>query len=421
MMEPSGKVPLMISRILPPLAIMVATVAFAPLGYGQPQSPDPHHTAHSVTQHYRWLVFQHYKTLSRAAHELQDTITGFVQLPIPATHKAAQAAWIKTRLIYGPTEAYRFYDGPIDNPQTGVEGLLNAWPLDEMYIDGTGFGTAGIIGATEAYPVITPALLRALNAAGSEKNIASGFHAIEFLLWGPDRNAKAAGSRSYKDFLYDRQSFGMRRSAYLMAATQLLVAHCEYLEEAWDPARPGSYGAAWRLLPETTKLSHMMTGMATLLYSELAGERLFAPLDEQDQEHEQSCFSDTTHLDTLGNLLGAANIYHGTLTAASYRAPHAADFHITVDLPDVKGPSLRDYLTLHAPEKVPSIDQAFARATAAAAGIPVPFDQAITTAKAQVLASVLAIRTLGVAIQAAGTDLGIPVTIGNGEDHHQNH
>ena len=29
----------------------------------------------------------------------------------------------------------RFYDGPIDNEDDGPEGLINAWPLDETFID----------------------------------------------------------------------------------------------------------------------------------------------------------------------------------------------------------------------------------------------------------------------------------------------
>ena len=35
--------------------------------------------------------------------------------PTPATLEAAKRAWLLARDDYGPTEAYRFYGGPIDN------------------------------------------------------------------------------------------------------------------------------------------------------------------------------------------------------------------------------------------------------------------------------------------------------------------
>lgn len=46
-------------------------------------------------------------------------------------------AWVDARVPYGPSEVFRFYDGPIDNPETGPEGRINAWPLDELEIDYT--------------------------------------------------------------------------------------------------------------------------------------------------------------------------------------------------------------------------------------------------------------------------------------------
>ena len=48
-------------------------------------------------------------------------------------------------MVYSPTEVFRFYGGPIDD-DNGPEGLLNAWPLDEVFIDYVlGNPDAGII------------------------------------------------------------------------------------------------------------------------------------------------------------------------------------------------------------------------------------------------------------------------------------
>ena len=64
---------------------------------------------------------------------------------------------------------------------------INAWPLDEAYVDYVaGAPEAGIINNTADYPAITPDLLQSLNQSGSEENVSLGYHAIEFLLWGQD-------------------------------------------------------------------------------------------------------------------------------------------------------------------------------------------------------------------------------------------
>ena len=66
---------------------------------------------------------------------MDASIDAFIAEPSPETLAAAKDAWLTARDDYGPTEAFRFYGGPIDNEENGVEGLINAWPLDEAYID----------------------------------------------------------------------------------------------------------------------------------------------------------------------------------------------------------------------------------------------------------------------------------------------
>ena len=57
----------------------------------------------------------------------------------------ARKAWLAAREPYGQTEAFRFYGGPIDDAK-GPEGRINAWPLDEAYIDSVkGKAGSGII------------------------------------------------------------------------------------------------------------------------------------------------------------------------------------------------------------------------------------------------------------------------------------
>ena len=114
--------------------------------------------------------------------------------PTDATLEAAKEAWLTARDDYGPTEAFRFYDGPIDNPDDGPEGQINAWPMDEAYVDYVeGDASAGIVNDTAGVPEITTDVIVAANEEGGETNISTGWHAVEFLLWGQDLSDDGPG------------------------------------------------------------------------------------------------------------------------------------------------------------------------------------------------------------------------------------
>jgi putative iron-regulated protein len=139
---------------------------------------------------------------------------------------AAKQAWLDSRDPYLQTEVYRVYDGPIDTPDDGPEGLLNAWPLDEQYIDYVvGDDDAGIINGDDT---IDAATLEGLNEVGGEKNVATGYHAVEFLLWGQDLSETGPGERSYTDYVRDGSGTAAnqdRRGTYLNVVGTMLVEH----------------------------------------------------------------------------------------------------------------------------------------------------------------------------------------------------
>ena len=60
--------------------------------------------------------------LHSAVHELSEA-------PSEEELNHARDVWLASRDPYGESEAFRFYDGPIDDPETGPEGLINAWPM----------------------------------------------------------------------------------------------------------------------------------------------------------------------------------------------------------------------------------------------------------------------------------------------------
>ena len=165
---------------------------------------EPKDPRQPVLETYAQIVSATYEDTLTTMRALDGAIDALLASPSEATLNAARERWRAARIPYSYTEAFRFYAGPIDS-ETGPEGQLNGWPLDENHIDAVvvdQYNAApglNIIGDVAAFPEITTELLAAQNEAGGEKNIASGYHAIEFLLWGQDRNdpPDSAGQRSF--------------------------------------------------------------------------------------------------------------------------------------------------------------------------------------------------------------------------------
>jgi putative iron-regulated protein len=93
---------------------------------------------------------------------------------------------------------------------------------------------------------------------------------------------------------------------------------------AWD-----ENGAA-RQDANENGLAAILTGMGSLSYGELAGERMKLGLLLHDPEEEHDCFSDNTHNSHYYDAMGIANVYLGR-----YRR---------MDGSMVEGPSLSDLL-----------------------------------------------------------------------------
>ena len=272
----------------------------------------PENTSEAVSQ-YSAIVSASYEDSLSSAEDLDATLVALVDAPTEQALTDARDAWLDAREPYLQTEVYRFYDGPIDNPTDGPEGLINAWPLDENYIDYVdGDDTAGIINDTEV--TIDAATLEGLNEAGGEKNIATGYHAIEFLLWGQDMSTTGAGERPYTDYLTGEGATaanGDRRGEYLLVTSDLLLTHLGQINDAW--ATDAAYRTNSEADPEGA-FEDILTGMIVLSGFETGGERLQAALDSGDQEDEHSCFSDNTHRDMIQDIQGVLNVWTGSYT-----------------------------------------------------------------------------------------------------------
>jgi putative iron-regulated protein len=287
-------------------------------------------TKSDVVAHYTAIAHAVFTDSLESAKILQKSVNQLISEPTQANLEAAQQSWLASRIPYMQSEVFRFGNANVDD----WEGQVNAWPLDEGMIDyvHTEYQyTLGNIGATLNIVAnsslnigsdvldlakITPELLADLNElAGSEANVATGYHAIEFLLWGQDLNGTSAGAgqRPVTDYAQDQAcSNGNcdRRAAYLEAVTNLLVTDLANMVSQWAPDA-ANYRAALLAEESTSGLRKMLFGMGSLSLGELAGERIKVALEANSTEDEHDCFSDNTHNSHFYNAKGIRNIYLG--------------------------------------------------------------------------------------------------------------
>ena len=291
---------------------LVTAVALAGCG-GDDNKSVPSERKAAVAEHYADMVYAEYGTSIASATKMGDAIDRFLADPNTTRLASARRAWLTARDDYIVTEPFRFYGGPIDDPKTGPEGLINAWPMDEAYIDYVrGDTRAGIINDRKAYPKITEAVIVESNEKGGETNISSGWHAIEFLLWGQDRSASGPGARPASD--YTSAANSARRATYLRLTTERLLRDLRSVRTPWAP--DGAYRTSFVDDPDAA-LTKILRGIGTLNSHELAGERMAVALESKDQEDEHSCFSDNTNADVTNDLKGIEMAYTGDVPGAA--------------------------------------------------------------------------------------------------------
>lgn len=313
-------------------------------------------TPQAVLTTYADIAHASYADALTQAQALNAAIDHLIATPNADTLQAARAAWRAARVPYQQTEVFRFGNPLVD----AWEGKVNAWPLDEGLIDyvADSYGTSAENPAYTANVIANPTLklgsetidastidktlLYTLHElSGIEANVATGYHAIEFLLWGQDLNGTGpgAGQRPASDFDPAHCTHGHceRRAQYLKAATELLVEDLGYMVAQWT-----ADGAARKNLLEgdpNAGLTAIVTGIGSLSYGELAGERMKLGLMVHDPEEEHDCFSDNTHYSHYYDVQGMVNVYSGSYTR--------------VDGSTVSGPGLSALVA----QSAPALDQ----------------------------------------------------------------
>jgi putative iron-regulated protein len=311
-------------------------------------------TVPQVVDNYANLALAGYEDALSTSKTLKAAVDKLVASPSEETLKAAREAWLAARAPYMQTEAFRFGNKIVDE----WEGKVNAWPLDEGLIDyvDESYGTASDSNALYAANVIantsltingrkvdTSRITKELlsdtlhEAEKIEANVATGYHAIEFLLWGQDLNGTDAGAGDRKATDYDTAKCTNgncdRRGQYLTAVTDLLVDDLAWMVEQW---KKGGDARAELAKSDTAALTAIFTGLGSLSYGEMAGERMKLGLLLHDPEEEHDCFSDNTYNSHFYDIMGLQNVYLGR--------------YKRVDGSTVSGPSVSDLVRAKAPE-----------------------------------------------------------------------
>jgi putative iron-regulated protein len=332
-----------------------------------------------------------------SAKTMRGVLATFISDPSEANLSSAKQAWLAAREPYGQTEVYRFRAGPIDalladgtmgEDGDGPEGRINAWPLGEAIIDYVAVvidGDSGpesaanalsgnVIANTSDYPIIDAATIQSVFEFGEdERNVTTGYHAIEFLLWGQDLNQDSSGSgsrdssggqRPVSDFAITigectsgdiavTDDICARRGDYLLAATDVLIADLKTVVTAWEPNAGLHYTAF--IAGGNESLAKILEGMGRLSYGELAGERINIALKTDSQEDEHSCFSDNTHRDIFLNAKGVQNTFNASYTR--------------IDGEQIEGASIYDLMVVEGAHELANSLRASLEATMAAAAV----------------------------------------------------
>lgn len=409
-----------------------SAVSFLAMALSGPMSAGAAHATEpaAVLATYADIAAATYGDSLGSAQALLAAVETLIVSPSEANLSKARSAWIAARVPYQQSEVFRFGNPIVDD----WEGRVNSWPLDEGLIDYVETGTAAneenafaglnviatpvftLSGHEVDATVITPALISETlhEADGIEANVASGYHAIEFLLWGQDLNGTGpgAGNRPFTDYVQGDGCTGGncdRRAAYLKAVTELLVSDLAFMAAAW-----GETGAARAAVLEdpASGLLAMLTGMGSLSYGEQAGERMKLGLMLNDPEEEHDCFSDNTHNSHYYDGLGVQNVYLGHYTR--------------LDGSTVSGPSLSDLVAESDPEVDAQLTAELASSVAALAAIKaaaedgLAYDQMLEAGnergEALIMAAVDALVTQTASIQRAVAVLGLREVAFEGSD-----
>ncbi len=351
----------------------------------------------AVVTGYADMAQASYASAVTGATTLKESINALTAAPSQTTLDAARAQWLTARDAYVPTEVFRFSNGPIDslteNPDIRYEHRINAWPIDESVIDGVSDGgPTGIINDAESFPQLNAETIAAANQRGGDNAVLTGWHVIEYVLWGVDTNPKGPGNRSVTDFTSEVNA--KRRNAFLGLVADQLVADLTKVRDLWSP---GSEYQKKFVTDVDVSLTSILHSAGALSAGELAGGRIGFALESRDPDDEPSGYSDNMNADIRNNALGIKGAYLGELGGK-------------------KVASISSLVAAVNPTVDSKLLQELNASVLAASTFPAPFDQMIAGAddspgRVALTNAITAFQSQADTMVAAGDALGLDVTL----------
>ena len=334
----------------------------------------------------------------------QAVIATFLKNPTEDTLSDARTSWLAARAHYMLTEGARFYGGPIDGSTlNNAEALINSWPLDEAYIDYTtdsnGVVTqnpSALVYNTDKLPKITAVALDNLNASEGDEDISSGYHAVEFLLWGQALKPVGPGERPASD--YDPNNTVIldadRRGTYLKVAVAGIISDLTGVRDAW--AVGADYRVGFEGDPDTA-LTNMLTGLAKFSKGELGSQRIGAAYMSKERHDQHDCFSSETLVDYDRDARGIQNLYMGAYG-------------------DSDGPGINDLIAAVDPAEDTKLQAMIQASIDAIDAIPKPFEASIAGAddspgRVAIKAALDALTAQGDEFGTAAKKLGLTIQV----------
>ncbi len=210
------------------------------------------------------------------------------------------------------------------------ESTFYSFMINPAYIDAFGSdNSSGIIVNTTLYPYIDYVTLRSLNnVGGSENNISTGMHALEFVLWGEDLNPAGPGARTPFDYEFTAASVKGRRKAYLASLVYILNKDVEALDYT-------SFKDNINDMDPKSSLKFLLGGIHDFVKKNVAEKSIKRPVDQMSQLYEESQFSDNSTEDLKNKITSIKNYLYGSQYTTT-------DGYFISDYMKTKSPNLRD-------------------------------------------------------------------------------
>lgn len=264
------------------------------------------------------LFVSNYSNIAEAASRsalskgmaLKVAISAFVKDPNKERHLLAKVSWMEARLPFLQS-GFSHVIAESGKVNRDISNRLNGWPIDPGHIDYTSLIAGGnIISSKEKYPAITSEFLRSVNLKAGQSDFTTGYHVIEFLLWGEDLDKSSSGKRSFKDYDTNNSELAKRRADYLVACCDLLIQDLENLVSEWDPESKNNLRSRLESMPSDQAITKIL-GAVSFLAEGLAKSQIGSIISKGSIFKEQSTFSDTTHFDFLHTVAGISNLAAG--------------------------------------------------------------------------------------------------------------